>query len=103
MTPKQKPPDPAPPVEPQPRRFLPLKAVEDRTGLKHAAIYEKMSRGEFPRPVKLSNNPKARKHSVRWLEDEITAWQEARIAERDATAPPKPYRPRRGDREVERI
>jgi prophage regulatory protein len=101
MTPKQKllessAPIAAPVAEPpRARRFLPLKAVEEMTGLRHASIYEKMSRGEFPRPVKVGDNPKAKTNGVRWIEDEIVAWQEARIAERNAAPLPKPYRPRR--------
>jgi predicted DNA-binding transcriptional regulator AlpA len=77
---------------PRLRRFLRLDEVERLTGLKHAAIYEKASRNEFPRPVKLSDNPKAKKHSVRWIEDEVIAWQEAHIAKRDIAPLPKPYK-----------
>jgi prophage regulatory protein len=80
---------------PRLHQFLRLDQVRALTGMPTSSIYDKMSRGEFPRPVKLSNNPKAKKHSVRWLEDEVMAWQEARIAERDASPKPKPYRPRR--------
>jgi predicted DNA-binding transcriptional regulator AlpA len=77
---------------PRLRRFLRLDEVERLTGLKHAAIYEKASRNEFPRPVKLSDNPKAKKHSVRWIEDEVIAWQETHIAKRDIAPLPKPYK-----------
>ena len=85
---------------PRLRRFLRLDQVREITGMPVSSIYDKMSRGEFPRPVKLSDNPKAKKHSVRWLEDEVVAWQQQRIADRDAAPPPKPYRKRRGEREA---
>jgi prophage regulatory protein len=59
-------------------KIIRLPKVEDKVGLKHSAIYEKIDRGQFPRQVPLG--PKA----VGWLEDEVDAWIEARKAERDA-------------------
>lgn len=43
-------------------------AVEEITGLSRSTIYDKMSRGEFPRPVKLSDR------IVAWPESRIDAW-----------------------------
>ena len=60
------------------RRFLRRPEVEMVTGLPRSTIYDRMSEGTFPKPVKLG--PKA----VGWLEDEIAAWVEAKISERDA-------------------
>ncbi|WP_430251249.1 helix-turn-helix transcriptional regulator [Neorhizobium sp. DAR64860/K0K1] len=51
--------------------------VEKATGLPRSTIYEKMAKGEFPKPIKLSAK------SVGWLESEIIAWQKARIQQRD--------------------
>lgn len=51
--------------------------VERATGLPRSTIYDKIAKGEFPRPVKLS--PRA----VGWLESEIADWQQARIEARD--------------------
>jgi prophage regulatory protein len=59
------------------KRIIRLPAVEIKTGLKHSAIYQKMAEGDFPRPVPLG--PKA----VGWIEAEIDAWIDDRIAERD--------------------
>ena len=59
------------------RRFLRRPEVEMVTGLPRSTIYDRMSEGTFPKPVKLG--PKA----VGWLEDEIAAWVEAKISERD--------------------
>lgn len=51
--------------------------VERLTGLSRSTIYDKIARGEFPQPIKLSTK------SVGWLESEIADWQNARIAARD--------------------
>jgi prophage regulatory protein len=59
------------------KRILRFAQVEDRTGLKHSAIYERMSEGTFPRPVALGLKARG------WLESEITEWIEQRVAERD--------------------
>jgi prophage regulatory protein len=47
------------------------------TGLGRSAIYDAMSKGTFPRQVPLG------RRAVGWLENEIAAWIEARLAERD--------------------
>jgi len=49
--------------------------VEQRVGLHRSAIYEKIARGEFPRPVKLG------KRAVAWPAAEVDAWIAQRIAE----------------------
>lgn len=46
--------------------------VERRTGLSRSTLYEWMSRGEFPRPVRLG----ARR--VAWRATDIATWIEAR-------------------------
>jgi prophage regulatory protein len=61
----------------KPKRFLRSKEVQRRTGLSTSTLYDKMARGEFPKPVSLGPQIRA------WLEDEIADWQAARIAERD--------------------
>ena len=52
--------------------------VERMTGLPRSTIYDKMSKGQFPKPVKLSEE------SVGWLSSEVAAWLKQRVAERDA-------------------
>lgn len=54
--------------------------VEQLTGLKRSALYDLMSRGLFPRPIKLTSTASG------WLEREIVAWIEERVRERDAEA-----------------
>jgi prophage regulatory protein len=57
-----------------------LPTVTARTGLKRSEIYRRMAIGTFPKRIALGPN------STAWDSREITAWIEARIAERDAKA-----------------
>ncbi|ACM02184.1 AlpA family transcriptional regulator [Cereibacter sphaeroides] len=49
-------------------------AVEEATGLSRSAIYELMSKGQFPRPVKLTGK------AVAWPESAIAEWLAQRAA-----------------------
>jgi prophage regulatory protein len=60
------------------RRILRLPEVEAVTGKRRSQIYEEILDGRFPAPVPLGER------SVGWIEEEVAAWQNARIAERDA-------------------
>ena len=71
------------PETPKLRRFLRQAAVVDITGLSLSTIYDKMRDGTFPKQVKLFG-ANAKKSGVAWIEDEIVAWMNARIADRDA-------------------
>ncbi len=62
------------------RRILRLPQVVDATGETRSTIYKRILEGEFPKPVKLGAK------SVGWVEDEIAAYNDARIAMRDAEA-----------------
>jgi len=55
--------------------------VERATGLPRSTIYEMMTTGRFPKPVRLGSR------SVGWIETEILAWQKSHVAERDARQP----------------
>ena len=61
-------------------RILRRPAVEAQTGLPRSTIYDKMSVGEFPRPVRLGEK------AVGWLESDIEKWIADRVVERDAAA-----------------
>jgi prophage regulatory protein len=61
------------------KRLIRLRDVEAKTGLKHSAIYQRITEGDFPRQVPLG--PKA----VAWLEAEVDAWIDRRAAKRDDT------------------
>lgn len=62
---------PSPPI----RRFIKRQAVEDITGLSCSEIYRRIAAGTFPAQVTLG--PK----SVVWIEAEVLAWCDERIAE----------------------
>ncbi len=47
--------------------------VEQRTGLSRSSIYQKISEGTFPAPIRLSAK------AVGWLSHEIDKWIEQRI------------------------
>lgn len=59
-------------------KLLRLPIVKDITGLSRSRIYELLDSGEFPKPVKLSGRLNA------WPSNEIEAWVQARIADREA-------------------
>jgi prophage regulatory protein len=58
-------------------RVLRRRATEAKCGLSKTALYDKIQKGKFPKPVKLG--PK----SVGWLESELDQWIAARVVERD--------------------
>lgn len=60
---------------PPARRFIKRQDVESITGLSCTEIYRRIAAGAFPKQVILG--PK----SVVWIEAEIHAWCDARIAE----------------------
>jgi prophage regulatory protein len=57
-------------------RLIRLPDVMARTSLKRSQLYEMMSRGHFPKPVKLT--PGGRNNC--WPEAEIDEWIAARVA-----------------------
>lgn len=59
----------------EPERLLPRREVETRVGLKRSAIYDRMSRGSFPKPIHDDEG-----QTVWWLESEINAWIATKIA-----------------------
>jgi prophage regulatory protein len=61
-----------------PQNILRRDAVERMTGLPRSTLYAKVATGEFPRPIKLGVR------AVGWLEQDIAAWQAARIEARAA-------------------
>jgi prophage regulatory protein len=58
-------------------------------GLRRSAVYSLMDEGYLPKPIKLS------KRRVGWLESEIIAIQQQRIAERDGAPRKKALRRRK--------
>lgn len=54
--------------------ILRRKQVEIRTGLSRSTIYARIGEGTFPTPIDLGGR------AVGWLESEIEAWLQSRIA-----------------------
>jgi prophage regulatory protein len=59
------------------KRIIRLPIVQEKTGLKHAEIYDRIKGGSFPRQVPLGLK------AVGWLEHEIDAWIDERAAQRE--------------------
>ena len=51
--------------------------VERVTGLPRSTIYDMMSKGTFPKPIRLGAR------SVGWIESEIAQWLQSRLEARD--------------------
>jgi prophage regulatory protein len=58
----------------KPLRILRAPALHDKTGLKKSHIQQLEAKGKFPKRIKLGE------HASGWLEHEVDAWLEARIA-----------------------
>jgi prophage regulatory protein len=50
------------------RRLISAKEVEQKIGLRRTALYQRIARGEFPAPVRLSER------CSRWIEGEVDDW-----------------------------
>jgi prophage regulatory protein len=57
--------------------LLRISDVRRLTGLSDSAIYRAAQRGQFPKPLKLSERSSA------WVEGEVRGWIAERIARRD--------------------
>lgn len=64
-------------------RLIRMATVESMVGLKRACLYDRMSRGLFPKPVRLGD---ARNSPVAWLEHEVQAFIMQRVMDRDRRA-----------------
>jgi prophage regulatory protein len=56
-------------------RFLRLRDVTGATGCSRTAIYDGMKAGTFPLQISVGNR------SVVWMESEIEAWMQGKIAQ----------------------
>jgi prophage regulatory protein len=63
-------------------RMYRLRDLPQFVGLRRTQIGELIKAGEFPKPVPLSDSGRA----VAWLESDLLAWQNARIAARNTAA-----------------
>ena len=62
------------------RRFLTMNQVCAKTSCSRNSIYRLIAAGQFPKAVRLGPQ------RVGYLETEVEAWIDARVAERDASA-----------------
>lgn len=58
-------------------RILRMKMVVEITGLARSTVYKYIAEGIFPKPITLGSR------SVGWVESEVFAWIQARVAERN--------------------
>lgn len=58
-------------------RVLRMKMVVEITGLARSTVYKYIAEGIFPKPITLGGR------SVGWVESEVFAWIQARVAERN--------------------
>jgi prophage regulatory protein len=63
----------------RPYRLVRERDLPAHAGLRRTQISELMKRGEFPRPIRLSDRGRAKA----WLEHELPIWQRQRLAKRD--------------------
>ena len=56
--------------------FLRIRDVQQAIGLGRSTIYRLIEQKQFPEPIKV-----LAPRSVAWLESEVRAWQQERIAE----------------------
>ena len=59
-------------------RVLRAPQVAERTGLSIPSLYRLMAEGGFPRSIPLSHQARG------WIEHEVDAWLQERVAARDA-------------------
>jgi prophage regulatory protein len=63
-----------------PSKLLRLEEVLARVPISKSSVLRQVSEGLFPRPVRVGER------RVAWVEDELIAWQAARIAARDESS-----------------
>ena len=59
-------------------KILSKRELTAMVGLSYPTVWRLMRRGEFPKPVPLSEN------RVGWIESEVAAWLASRVDARDA-------------------
>lgn len=61
-------------------RLIRLRDVMTKTGLSRSYVYALAQKGQFPKPVKLSERSSA------WIESEVQSWIDERIKQRGEAA-----------------
>lgn len=60
-------------------RIIRKKDLPNYCGLQRTQIEQLIERGEFPKPIPLSDTGRA----IGWIESELWAWQQQRLAKRE--------------------
>jgi len=63
--------------------LIPRSRVSQITGMQRSALYERIARGDFPKPVTIGSA------AVRWIEAEVVAWVQQQIDASRAQQPAK--------------
>jgi prophage regulatory protein len=66
--------------------LIPRRRVSELCGLQRSALYDRIARGEFPKPVTIGSA------AVRWIESEVAAWVQQQIDASRAQQPAKGVR-----------
>jgi prophage regulatory protein len=54
--------------------LIPRRRVTELVGLERSAIYARVARGDFPRPIRVGSD------AVRWVEAEVVEWIKQQIS-----------------------
>lgn len=57
------------------QKIIRRREVQTKTGKSRSSMYADISRGNFPKPIKIGSR------AVGWLESDVDAWIESRVAE----------------------
>jgi prophage regulatory protein len=70
------------PPDQRPKRVLSYPDLKNKKGIAWSRqhVYRQVNAGKFPAPIKLGEA------TIAWIEDEIDAWLDQRIAERNTAA-----------------
>lgn len=65
---------------PRLQKIVRLADLTSYVGLRRTQVESLISQGRFPKPIRISDR------AMGWMEGDLIAWQQARIAERDGTS-----------------
>ncbi|CAB3803128.1 hypothetical protein LMG28614_05746 [Paraburkholderia ultramafica] len=66
--------------------LIPRRRVSQICGLERNALYERIARGQFPKPITIGSA------AVRWIEAEVVAWVQQQIDASRAQQPARGFR-----------
>lgn len=63
--------------------LLTINEVKAFTGRSRSWVYDQIKKGNFPKPISLSNSSTNSNTSVAWLNSELVSWLQSRVKLRD--------------------